>query len=422
MSKAFATLTPEQKKNFENRLQELGLDRSHVVKEIRTGATQGPTYFSSHPDFPSAIPPQILFIPTLAKLRQLAGVPDERYLNNQMEGHPAIPPEWPQEKNNLSVEELTPEENRNIHKAFIVHIYGHSDKAKSYEKIIEKIYFPFKAAAFAAEDVVVDADHPLVLKDPAIACNFGVVTIKPGGQIRYEGDVEMTVQRMVKEEATIMEINTDQSTFINRGRSGQPGGSGQNMGDYDPTQADSGTNARDTSDGKHCRRHATDGQNGQQGYTGGPGDPGDNGKPSGKINLVIAEMIGHYDVETIGGDGGDGGNGGNGGRGQAGGAGGKKSKHCSAGHQGAGGKGGTGGTGGNGGDGGDAGDIYITYTLGEPTFDIVSANGGAGGQWGAGGKGGPGGDGDPPGGTGDDGVSGKSGQNGGTGNIYISQY
>jgi hypothetical protein len=29
--------------------------------------------------------------------------------------------------------------------------------------------------------------------------NFGVVTIKPGGQIRCEADVEMTVQRMVKE-------------------------------------------------------------------------------------------------------------------------------------------------------------------------------------------------------------------------------
>jgi hypothetical protein len=199
MGKAFDTLTPEQKKNFENRLQELGFNRSNVVTEIRTGAGPGPTYLSSHPDYPSAVAPQMLTIPTLAALRQLGGVPDQRYLSGQMDDHPAIPPEWPQEKNDLSVKELSPEENYNIRQAFIVHIYGKSDNAKSYETILQKNYFPIEVAAFAAEDVVVDPDHPLILIGPTQVYNFGVVTIKPGGQIRCEADVEMTVQRMVKE-------------------------------------------------------------------------------------------------------------------------------------------------------------------------------------------------------------------------------
>lgn len=199
MGKAFEALTPAQKENFEKRLKELGLDRTHVVSELRTGAAQGPTYLSSHPDYPSAIAPQMISIPSLSELRRLGGVPDEHYLTDQIDDHPEIPPEFPQEKNHLSSSELSPEENRNIRKAFIVHIYGNSEKAKSYENIINAHYFPIKVAAFAAEDVVVDTDHPLVLVGPTHVYNFGVVTIKPGGQIRCEADVEMTVQKMVKE-------------------------------------------------------------------------------------------------------------------------------------------------------------------------------------------------------------------------------
>lgn len=199
MSNTFEDLTPEQKKNFEKRLEDMGLERSHVVPEIKTVETEGPTYLSSHPDYESAVPPKMLTIPTLEALRQKGGIPDEHYLNNKMDGHPEVPPEWPEEKSEHLVADLSPEENQNIRKAFVAHIYGHSEKVKSYEKVIEKNYFPFEVAAFAAENVVVDADHPLILKGPAQVFNFGVVTIKQGGQIRCEADAEMTVQKMVKE-------------------------------------------------------------------------------------------------------------------------------------------------------------------------------------------------------------------------------
>jgi len=199
MGKAFAALSEEQKQNFENRLKELGLDRSHVISELRTGATAGPTYLSSHPGTPSQIPPQMITIDNLDKLKRLGGIPDQRYALGEIEDHHEIPPPWPEEKNLLKIENLTPEDKRNIRQAFIAQIYGNSKKTQSYEKVIEKCHFPVQVAAFAAEDVVVDADHPLILKGPTHVYNFGTVTIKPGGQIRFEADLEMTVQKMIKE-------------------------------------------------------------------------------------------------------------------------------------------------------------------------------------------------------------------------------
>lgn len=193
------TLTEEQQRNFDNRLKELGLNQSHVVAELRTGATPGPTYLSSHPDFESAIPPQILTFNSLDDVKRLGGIPDEQYDNALMEEHYELPPAWPEEKNDLASEELQAEENRNIRQAFIAYVYGHSDRVKSYKNIIEKHFFPMEVAAFAVLDVVVDPDHPLILKGPNQTYNFGTVTIKPGGQIICEADVNMVVQNMVKE-------------------------------------------------------------------------------------------------------------------------------------------------------------------------------------------------------------------------------
>jgi hypothetical protein len=199
MGKGFEGLTAVQKENFEKRLRELGLNRSQVVAELQTGATPGPSYLSSHPGYSSEIKPTMLTVKTLAELRKLGGVSDELYLSGKVEEHHEIPPEWPQEKNGLKPHELTPAENRNIRQAFVVQMYGNSHRVASYEKIIESHHFPITVAAFAAEDITVDPQHPLILKGPTQVCNFGVVTIKKGGQIICQADVEMTVQKMVKE-------------------------------------------------------------------------------------------------------------------------------------------------------------------------------------------------------------------------------
>jgi hypothetical protein len=193
------TLTEEQQKKFEKRLKELGLNPSHVVPELRTGATPGPTYLSNNPDIESAIPPQILTFTSLDEVKRLGGIPNGDYTSGRIEEHHKALPPWPEVKNNLMPEDLTAEENRNIAGALLRYVYGNSEKFKSYKTIIEKHVFPLEIAAFAVENVIVDPEHPLILTGSIHTYVFGIVTIKPGGQIICEVDADMTCQKMISE-------------------------------------------------------------------------------------------------------------------------------------------------------------------------------------------------------------------------------
>jgi hypothetical protein len=192
-------LNAEHQSNFNNRLKELGMDPSHVVPELRTGDTPGPTYLSNHPDFESAIPPRSLTIDTVDDLKRLAGVPDADYEAGLMETHHEPLEAWPQEKNAHAREDLSVEENERVRQALITHVYGHSETVASYRDVLNNHFFPMEGAVFAVLDVTVDPGHPLVLKGNNHAYDFGTVTIKKGGQIIFETDATMTCQRMVIE-------------------------------------------------------------------------------------------------------------------------------------------------------------------------------------------------------------------------------
>jgi hypothetical protein len=192
-------LSDEQRKNFEDRLRELGLDPSHVVQELKTGDTPGPTYLSNHPDFESELEPQTLTIDNVDDLKRLAGVPDEDYENGLMTPHHEPLEEWPSDKNAHAREDLSVEENAQIRQALIHHVYGHSEKVASYRDVINNQLFPMEAVAWAVLDVTVDPEHPLVLKGNNHAYDFGTVTIKKGGQIIFETDAAMTCQKMILE-------------------------------------------------------------------------------------------------------------------------------------------------------------------------------------------------------------------------------
>jgi hypothetical protein len=425
MRKEFNSLTTEQKDNFEKRLQEMGFPRSRVVPKLKTGDTPGPSYLSSHPDVPSEIAPHMITVDSLAALRNLGGIADSHYLRGAIEEHHEVPSPWPKKKNHLKSHELTPEENRSIRQAFFVQMYGNSERVKSYETIIENHHFPIEIAAFAAEEVVVDADHPLILEGPTHIYNFGVVRIKKGGQIICGADVEMTVQKMIREDRVTkgrgQPMAEQESTVPPITQKGTDGKSYSDIppdqGDFDPPKAAQGTSGSDK--GKNCGINAGTGATGATGLPGKPGGNGGNGGDAQMINLTIDEMIGHYVLHTIGGNGGNGGRGGKGGKGQTGGDGGVKSSYCVQGPQGQGGKGGKGGKGGQGGNGGNAGRIYVNYRSGNPTFELL-IQAGVAGLPGAGGSGGDGGDGNPKGGKGEGGDLGDEGKNGLNGDIFIN--
>jgi hypothetical protein len=192
-------LSSEHQSNFDNRLRELGLDPSHVVPELRTGDTPGPTYLSNHPDFESAIPPRPLTIDSVDDLKRLAGIPDSDYERGLMESHHEPLEDWPAGKNSHAREDLSVEENERVRQALVTHVYGHSETVASYRDVLNNQFFPMEAATFAALDVTVDPGHPLILKGNNHAYDFGKVTIKRGGQIIFETDAVMTCQVMVLE-------------------------------------------------------------------------------------------------------------------------------------------------------------------------------------------------------------------------------
>lgn len=190
-------LTPEQQQAFHDRLKELGMDRSQVVAEISPRTHQGPVYLSPDPEV-TAVKPHILTLSSIAEVKRLAGNADADFESGLLEYHHPEFPEWPVERNGLNPQDLTPEENRRIVNAEIAYVYGHSGRVASYRNIIDRHKFPAKFAAFAVEDICLDASNsPLVITAESLHV-FGTVTICQGGSIRFEANATVTVQRMVK--------------------------------------------------------------------------------------------------------------------------------------------------------------------------------------------------------------------------------
>lgn len=194
-------LTPEQQDAFHARLKELRMDPSKVMKKISPKTHSGPITLSADPAI-SSIPPHMVTITSLDELKRLAGNPDADYENGIMTAHHAIQEPWPAELNGKTRKELTAEQNRRIHAAYIAYVYGNSKLHASYKTIIEQHYYPQDFAVFAAEDVCIDANNSPFIISTDSAHNYGTVTICEGGSIKFEANAVMNVQVMVKSTAT----------------------------------------------------------------------------------------------------------------------------------------------------------------------------------------------------------------------------
>jgi len=193
-------LSPAQQKAFNDRLKELQMDPSKVVKKITPETHRGPVVLSGDPAA-SSVPPHIVTVTSLDEVKRIAGNPDDAYDTGLMQEHHEIQPPWPAALNGKDPSQLKPEENNRINAAEIAYIYGHSKHHQSYKTIIEKHKYPAKFAVFAAEDICLDASNsPLIIKSESAHC-YGTITICQGGSIQFESNAVMTVQKMVKSNA-----------------------------------------------------------------------------------------------------------------------------------------------------------------------------------------------------------------------------
>ena len=194
-------LTPEQQQAFHDRLKELRMDPSKVLKEITPQTHKGPLVLSADPK-KSSVPPHIVTVASLDEVKRLAGNPDEDYENGIMEHHHEALPEWSAEMNDKDPSELKAEENRRIEAAEHGYLYGHSKRFASYKPIIEKHKYPAQFAVFAAEDVCVDASNSPFLIKAESGHNYGTFTVCEGGSIQFEANAVITVQKFINSTAT----------------------------------------------------------------------------------------------------------------------------------------------------------------------------------------------------------------------------
>jgi len=194
-------LTPEQQKNFNDRLKELQMDPSKVLRKITPQTHPGPIVLSADPA-ESSIAPHIVTMTSLDEVKRLAGNPDSAFENGTMLEHHAIQQPWPAELNGKAPTELKAEHNRRIHAAEMAYIYGNSKHHASYKTIIEQHKYPADFAVFAAEDLCLDATNsPFIIKSDS-AHNYGTITICEGGSMKFEANATLTVQKMVRSTAT----------------------------------------------------------------------------------------------------------------------------------------------------------------------------------------------------------------------------
>lgn len=181
-----------EENRFEQVIQMLGLHEADVHRGVFcTGDTEGPTYLSSNSNSPSAVK-VFKFIRRIDDLKAIIGNGN----GSSTMGSNLKP--WPAEKDAVDLDELCVCEEKQVRRALLAYLLEDQD-VESYINIIKKRYFPMRAGVFAAEEIVIDEDHPLIIQghDPVIL-NFKLVTLKPGGQIIAEAPVIMTVDKFVK--------------------------------------------------------------------------------------------------------------------------------------------------------------------------------------------------------------------------------
>jgi len=190
-------LSAEQQDAFHKRLKEFQMNPSQVVPRISSNTHSGPIVLSADPAS-STIPPHILTLASVDEVKRLAGNADEEFESGRLQSHHEPLPEWPQHLNDSATSQLTPQQNQLVHKAHIAYVYGNSKNVASYKPIIEKLNYPLKVATFAVEDMCVDASNSPVIISSRIGVDIGTLTIYPGGQIKFESDIAITIQKMVK--------------------------------------------------------------------------------------------------------------------------------------------------------------------------------------------------------------------------------
>ena len=187
MSKQFKDLTAEQAQRFHDALARLSVDRNLVAARIFTSDHPGGLNIG-HKHQCS----RICMASSIDDLNAKMGIPCADYHSGKHDDsdidYPA-PLTLPTLAANESLKSaLTDSQFRQVHQAMTAYLQGDSNKVASFQAAINELHFaqPMAMAVHAANDLVIDKDHPLIVKShngKPVTLIYGTVTVKPGGQI-----------------------------------------------------------------------------------------------------------------------------------------------------------------------------------------------------------------------------------------------
>lgn len=371
-------LTDEQRRDFEEEHARLGFgagEDSDARQTREIGDSPGPIVFSSSPE-ESHVPPKLIPVGSIAQLNTLMGVADEAYAAGDLSDRSIVYPESEMDGEMASILEsakdvcglkaaLSDDQHRKLVRIASAYLLGNSEKVRSYEPIINTLYFPGHVAAFSSPStLIVRKGSPLVIKgrDPVIM-NFGAITVEEGAEILIESQTTLRAQviRQESQRGVVKPASMQCHTIQIMGKPGTTGsngspGSGGGAGAAGIEGASVGTKS-----GFVCTLQPTDGGPGAAGSAGSAGGQGGPGLDAPGVVLSFDRVEGTITICMGGGNGGKGGNGGQGGPGGDGGPPGQGAAGCGRAATGPAGPGGQGGHGGQGGDGGNGPIVQVSY-------------------------------------------------------------
>ncbi len=193
MGKALNGLSEVQKASFRAAITRLGLSADHLTHDDTLVTGPGPTHLSGDPK-ESKLTPTLIPVRSIAEIKKLGGIPDESYTSGKLSDRAIhYPAEFPQSRHHLVrsaanvcdlQDQLSPEEHAAINSAAAAYVQGNSQKVKSYEPILNALFFPAHVAAFVGDSITVTAGNPLIIGGSVpVVLNYAKVTVDPGGQI-----------------------------------------------------------------------------------------------------------------------------------------------------------------------------------------------------------------------------------------------
>jgi hypothetical protein len=198
MSKQFKDLTPVQVQRHHDALARLGVDRHSVAARITTSVHPGGLSIG-HKHQCS----RICTASSIDDLNAKVGIPCADYHSGKHDDadidYPA-PLTLPKLAANQSLKSaLSGNQFKQVHQAMTAYLQGDSNKVASFKAPINALYFakPMEIAVHGANDLVIDKDHPLIIKShdgKPVTLVYATVTVKPGGKIISDAPLKFESQ------------------------------------------------------------------------------------------------------------------------------------------------------------------------------------------------------------------------------------